>query len=69
MATYEQDQAYDPDRDPDGVGVEQDQRAIEHRARALAALDHDRPDVAVVEALLALEARLEESTHYLAQLT
>jgi hypothetical protein len=45
-----------------------DQRAQRHRHRALEALCEGREGAAIVEALLALEARVEESTLFLAQL-
>jgi hypothetical protein len=53
----------------EGVGVAQDERAIRHRAGALAALaDDDHAVDAIVHALLALEARVEELVCYVAQL-
>ena len=60
---------------PDGVGVAENERAVRHRERALSALAEGaaearrRPgDVALTEALLAIEARLEEAVCYIAQL-
>ncbi len=50
-------------------GAEQDERAQRHRARALAALeDGEHAADALVHALLALEARVEELTVYVARL-
>jgi hypothetical protein len=50
-------------------GVAQDERAVSHRAGALAALADDDPAVdAVVHALLAVEARIEEVSVYLSRL-
>ncbi len=56
--------------EPPEPGVEQDKRALQHRRRALHALSSSdcEPHVALTEALLALEARLEELTCYVAQL-
>lgn len=51
------------------LGVAQDARAVRHRQRALQALhDDDCAHVALTEALLALEARVEELTCYVAML-
>ena len=52
------------DYDAGATGGEQDQRAVEHRRLALAAED---PMVALLHAVLALEARLEELTCFVAQ--
>lgn len=50
-------------------GVEQDERAARHRQAALEAVDElDRRDQAIVNALLAIEARVDELTCYVAQL-
>jgi hypothetical protein len=50
-------------------GVEEAERATAHRQRALRALpDADRRDVALVETLLALEARLDELVCWVARL-
>lgn len=55
--------------DDEQPGVEQDARAIDYRETALRLLDNDaEPAVAIVYALLAVEARLEELSVYLAQL-
>jgi len=47
----------------DATGVEQNRRAGDHRREALEASD---PAVALTHAVLALEARVEELTCYLA---
>ena len=53
----------------EGCGVAENERAVRHRAGALAALaDGDHAVDAVVHALLSVEARLEELTCYVAQL-
>lgn len=50
-------------------GVEQDQRAIRHSVAAREALAlSEPPHVAITHAILALEARVEELTVYVAQL-
>jgi len=57
------------DADDGQLGVAQDARAVRHRQRALQALhDDDCAHVALTEALLALEARVEELVCYVAQL-
>lgn len=69
MAITDQREQYAPDMDerqPE-PGVAQDERANEHRARALDALDADSAFVAIAEALFAVEARLDELTTYVAQ--
>jgi hypothetical protein len=63
MATYEVE-AYDPCREP---GAEQDERAARHRELALEAADGLDPlGVALVHALLAVEARVDELVCYVA---
>jgi hypothetical protein len=64
--TYENEH-YADNGHPADPGVEQDQRAARHRDRALEALDGDyvHPHAALVHALLAVEARIEELTCYL----
>jgi hypothetical protein len=47
-------------------GVEQDERAHDHRRRALEALDGGDAQVALVQAVLALEARVDELTYWIA---
>jgi hypothetical protein len=51
-------------------GEEQDERAVQHRRKALAALDdgQHQPVEALVHALLALEARVEEMSVYVTRL-
>ena len=51
-------------------GAEQDELANHHRERAVAALEdrRDRGYVAIAEALLALEARLDELACYVSRL-
>lgn len=50
-------------------GAKQDERAERHRAESLAALaDDEHAADALVHALLALEARVEELTVYVARL-
>lgn len=53
---------------PEDVGVFQNQMAVRHRAQAYEALRADEEGAALVEALLALEARIEELTCYVARL-
>jgi hypothetical protein len=65
MATYDVE-AYDPSREPGG---EQDERAARHRKAALEAADGLDPlGTAVVNALLAIESRIEELTCFVARL-
>lgn len=54
------------DYDPE-PGVEQDDRARDHRRRALEALDGGDGQGALVHAVLALEARVDELTWHVAQ--
>ena len=55
--------------EPARPGEEQDDRARAHREQALAAIEDGDRARAVVEALLALEARLDELTVWVARLS
>ena len=55
-------EGYDPE-----PGVEQDERAQEHRRLAREALDGGDQEGALVHAVLALEARVDELTYWIAQ--
>jgi hypothetical protein len=55
-------EGYDPE-----PGVEQDERAHCHRRQALEALDGGDGQAALVHAVLALEARVDELTYWIAQ--
>ena len=57
---------YAADTDPAAVC---DERACEHRARALAHLNGLDVEVALVYAVLALESRIDELAVYVARLT
>ena len=50
-------------------GVEEDERACHHREQALQALDDGDRARAVVEALLAIEARVDELAVWVARLS
>lgn len=60
-------QAY-PDHD-DEPGVAEHERAVHHRGQALAALAEGDRELALVQMLGAIEARLEEQSAYLARLS
>jgi hypothetical protein len=66
MSLAEQPDVDYPDREP---GADADERAVRHRRAALdAARDLDAADAAVMHAILALEARVEELTCFVARL-